>query len=131
MWESFNISGNISWREALIKDNSCMAVTDGSYMKEVYPVINAAAFMFECTRGQGRIIGSFVKHTPDAGSYRGELLGLTAKQLILKGVHKFNPTLQGSVHILSDCLGALNKVENLPPYCIPTKCSHLDILKIS
>jgi hypothetical protein len=37
--------------------------------------------------------------------------------------------LQGSVHIYSNCLGALNKVENLPPYRIPTKCSHSGILK--
>jgi hypothetical protein len=104
-------------------------ITDGSYMKEVYPLLNSAAFVFECTRGQGRIVGSFVKKMPDAGSYPGELLGLMAIHLILKGVHVFNPTLQGSVHILLDCLGTLNKVENLPPYSIPTRCSHLDILK--
>jgi hypothetical protein len=106
-----------------------MAVTAGSYMKEVYPFLNSAAFVFECTRGRGCIVGSFVKRTPDAGSYRGELLGLMAIHLILKGVNEFNPTLQGSIHILSDCLGALWKVENLPPYRIPTRCSHSDILK--
>ncbi len=49
--------------------------------------------------------------------------------LILCGVHKFWPGLTGSVHILSDCLGALNKVVTLPPYQIPTQCSHSDILK--
>jgi hypothetical protein len=32
-------------------------------------------------------------------------------------------------HILLDCLGRLNKVKDLPPYRIPTKCSHSDILK--
>jgi hypothetical protein len=31
--------------------------------------------------------------------------------------------------IYSDCLGALNKVKDLPPYRIPTWCSHSDILK--
>ncbi len=40
-----------------------------------------------------------------------------------------SPGLTGLVHILSDCLGALHKEENLPPYGIPTKCSHSDILK--
>jgi hypothetical protein len=129
MWDSLHISGNTSWLEAAIAENTCMVVTDGSYMKEVYPLLNSAAFVFECTRGRGRIVGSFVEKTPDAGSYRGELLGLMAINLILKGVHVFNPTLQDSVHILSDCLGALNKVENLPPYSIPTRCSHSDILK--
>ncbi len=129
MWDSLHISGNTSWLEAAIAENTCMAVMDGSYMKEVYPSLNSAAFVFECTRGRGRIVGSFVEKTPDAGSYRGKLLGLMAIHLILKGVHVFNPTLQGLVHILSDCLGALNKVENLLPYSIPTRCSHSDILK--
>ncbi len=73
--------------------------------------------------------GTFVETTPDAGSYPGELLGLMAIHLILRGVHEFRPGLTGSVHILSDCLGALNKVVNLPPYQIPTQCSHSDILK--
>ncbi len=74
-------------------------------------------------------MGTFAKTTPDAGSYCGELLGLMAIHLILRGVHKVRHDLRGSVHILSDCLGALHKVENLPPYRIPTKCSHSDILK--
>ena len=129
MWDSLHISGNTSWLERSIAENTCMAVTDGSYMKEVYPFLNSAAFVFECTRGRGCIVGSFVKRTLDACSYRGKLLGLMAIHLILKGVNEFNPTLQGSIHILSDCLGALWKVENLPPYRIPTRCSHSDILK--
>jgi hypothetical protein len=40
-----------------------------------------------------------------------------------------SPNLRGLVLILSDCLGALNKVRDLPPYRIPTQCSHSDILK--
>ncbi len=52
-----------------------------------------------------------------------------AIHLILKAVNKVSPDLTGSVHILLDCLGALNKVKDLPPYRIPTQCSHSDILK--
>ncbi len=58
-----------------------------------------------------------------------EILGLMAIHLILLPVNKCNPDLSGSVQIFSDCLGALNKMANLPPYRIPTKCSHSDILK--
>ncbi len=68
-------------------------------------------------------------HSPDAGSYRGELLGLMAIHLVLRGVHEFSPAIGGSVQIISDCMGELNKVENMPPYQFPTKCSHPDILK--
>jgi hypothetical protein len=70
-----------------------------------------------------------VEHTPDTGSYWGELLGLMATHLILRGMNEPSPNLTGSVHILSDCLGGLSKVEDLLPYRIPTKCSHSDILK--
>jgi hypothetical protein len=98
-------------------------------LKELYPYLNSAAFVLECSKGRGRLVGSFVEHTPDAGSYRGELLGLMAIHLILQGVNEVRQGLQGLVHIFSDCLGALNKVENLPPYRIPTQCSHSDILK--
>jgi hypothetical protein len=96
-------------------------------MKELYPSLNSAAFVFKCTKERGQLMGSFVKHTRDVCSYRGELLGLMAIHLILLAVNKCNPDLPGSIQIFSDCLGALNKIENLPLHCIPTKCSHSDI----
>ena len=35
---------------------------------------------------------------------------------------------RGRVYIYSDCLGALDKVKNLLPHRIPSKCRHLDVL---
>ena len=52
-----------------------------------------------------------------------------AIHLILRSMNEISTDLWGLVHIYSDCLGALNKVENLPPYHIPTKRSHSNILK--
>ncbi len=129
MWDNLIIRGDVTWFTESIADNSLVAVTDGSYMKDTYPHLNSAAFVFECTKGRGRLWGSFVEHTPDAGSYQGKLLGLMAIHLILKAVTKVSSDLTGSMHILLDCLGALNKVKDLPPYRIPTQCSHSDILK--
>jgi hypothetical protein len=98
-------------------------------MKELYPYLNSAAFVLECSKGRGRLTGSFLEQTPNAGSYQGELLGLMAIHLILWGINEVHQDLEGLVHILSDCLGALDKVENLPLYRIPTQCSHFNILK--
>jgi hypothetical protein len=42
-------------------------------------------------------------------------------------VHK---PLCGNVQVVSDCLGALQWVTYLPPYCIPSRCKHSNILKI-
>jgi hypothetical protein len=88
MWDNLAIKGDISWLAESIADNSLVAVTDGSYMKDTYPQLNLAAFVFECTRGRGHLWGSFVKHTPDAGSYQGKLLGLIAIHLILWAINK-------------------------------------------
>jgi hypothetical protein len=88
---------------------------DGSYMKDMYPHFNLVTFIFEYTKGQGHLWGSFVENTTDAGSYWGELLGFMAIHLILQAIKEVTPGLRGSVHILSDCLGALCKVKNLPP----------------
>ena len=128
MWDNLAITGNLDWIAASIADNSCVAVTVGSYMKELYPYLNSAAFVLVCSKGRGRLMGSFLENTPNAGSYRGELLGLMAIHLILRSLNEVFTDLWGSVHIYSDCLGALNKVENLPPYCIPTKYSQLGFI---
>jgi hypothetical protein len=63
MWENLSIQGEVTWLAAAIADNSLVAVTNGSYMKEIYPHINLAAFIFECSKGRGRLWGSFVEHT--------------------------------------------------------------------
>jgi hypothetical protein len=110
-------------------DNRLIAITDGSYMRELFPHLNSAAFVLECTKGRGRLMGSFTEHTMNACSYRGELLGLMAIHLILLAVNEYTSGLTGLAQIYSDCLGALNKVKDLPPYRIPTRCSHSDILK--
>jgi len=74
-------------------------------------------------------VGSFSEALLVANAYRGELLGLLAIHLILLSVNKQHRDLSGSVEVVSDCLGALKCVTNLPPYRIPSRCHHSDILK--
>jgi hypothetical protein len=52
-----------------------------------------------------------------------------AIHLIKLAINKINPDLAGSVHIFSDCLGALHKVKDLPPSRFPSNCAHSDVLK--
>jgi hypothetical protein len=123
------VSGGTECIQNSIKDGSLVAVTDGSYIRELHPNLCSAAFVVECAKGQGRIIGSFSERLGVANAYRGELLGLMAIHLILLSVNKIHPKLKGGVEIVSDCLGALNRVSYLPPYRIPSRCRHSDILK--
>jgi hypothetical protein len=52
-----------------------------------------------------------------------------AVHLLLLAVRTISPGLKGSATIYSDCLGALGRVATLPPYRIPSRCRHSDILK--
>jgi hypothetical protein len=129
MWEGLRISGDGTWVKEAIRDNSLVAITDGSYMKDLFPNMNSYAFIFECTKKRGRMTGAFPEQTAEEGSYQGELIGLLTIHLILLSINKTAPDLTGSIHIYSDCLGALDKVQNLPPHHIPSKCRHSDVLK--
>ncbi len=53
LWDNLVVSGDIDWIANSIADNSCVAVMDGSYMKEVYPNFNLAAFVFKSSKGPG------------------------------------------------------------------------------
>ena len=102
--------GKEDWIEKAIANCSCVAVTDGSYMRELYPNVCSTAFIFECTDGTGRLIGSFPEKTVSENAYRGELLGLTAIHLILRSINEMAPTSSGLVTIISNCLGAIGRV---------------------
>jgi hypothetical protein len=81
--EDMRLSGDDGWLEVAIRDNTLVAVTDGSYMRSLYPHMNSCAFILECTQCRGRLTGAFSEQTIVACSYRGELLGLMAIHLIL------------------------------------------------
>jgi hypothetical protein len=123
LWDNLQWVGDGDWLAVAIADGTCIAVTDGLYMKDLYPHIQSAAVVLECTRGRGRLWCSFSKASKVACSYRGELIGLMAIHLILLVIN------DGLVHIYSDCLGALDKVKNLPPSRVPSGLSHSEVLK--
>jgi hypothetical protein len=129
LWDNLSLTGEHGWINEAISDGSLLAVTDGSFLREHYPNLCSAAFVLECTRGRGRMIGSFSESSRVANAYRGELLGLMAIHLILLSVDRVHGGNAGSVEVVSDCLGALRRVTDLPPYRIPSRCKHSDILK--
>jgi hypothetical protein len=123
------VMGGVTWISDLITQGSLVAVTDGSYIWELFPNLCSAAFVLKCSAGPGRIIGSFSKSLHVANAYRGKLLGLMAIHLILLSINEIHHNLSGSVEIVSNCLGALNRVTFLPPYRIQSRCRHSDIFK--
>ena len=130
LWDDLRLEGDTSWLAESLQRGSLTAVADGSYMRDLHPHLCSAAFIFECSQSGQRLVGSLAEHSISANAFRGELLGLLAIHLILLSINKLDPSLSGRLVVYSDCLGALGRVENLPPYRIPTRCKHSDILKI-
>ena len=123
------VMGGVTWISKLITNSTLIPVIDGSYIQELFPNLCSATFVLECSAGCRRIMGSFLESLLVANTYRGELLGLMVIHLILLSINKIHRNLAGSVVIVSDCLGALNRVTYLPPYRIPSCCCHSDIVK--
>jgi hypothetical protein len=94
LWENMSMSGETEWLHHSISDESLVAMTDCSYTRELYPNLCSAAFVLECNKGQGRIVGSFSERLAVANAYQGELLGLMAIHLLLLSVNKIYPTLK-------------------------------------
>jgi hypothetical protein len=129
MWENLTWTGDDSWLAEAIAKESCIAVTNGLYMADLYPHIHSAALVIECTRDRGRLWCSFPEQAINTGSYRGKLAGLMAIHLLLLATNKVHPGLRGLVTIYFDCMSRLDKVQHLPPYWIPSRFQHSNILK--
>jgi hypothetical protein len=117
--DNLSITGDLDWISSSIVDNSCIAVTDGSYMKDLYPDLNSPLF-WSALKAEGGLWAPLLSVHP---TYLNELLCLMLIYFILWIIHDISAGMRGSVHTYSDCLGALYKVENLPPYRIPTQCT--------
>ena len=51
-WENTSMAGGHDWLHEAIMDGSLLAVTDGLYIRELYPNLCSVAFMLECKKGQ-------------------------------------------------------------------------------
>ena len=71
MWKSLRFVGSDEWTKDAIKGWTLVAVTDGSYIKESYPHLCSAAFILECSKGSGRVFGSFPECYQGDNAYRG------------------------------------------------------------
>jgi hypothetical protein len=87
------VHSGFEWLKHEILEGLLVAVTDGSYIRELYPHLCSAAFVLECSSGRGRVYGSFLELLLVANAYRGELLGLMAIHLILLSINTISPQL--------------------------------------
>ncbi len=51
LWEHLQVSGGVTWIHESITNGLLVAVTDGSYIRKIYPNLCSAAFVMECSKG--------------------------------------------------------------------------------
>ena len=87
MWEMIfpdvGLGFDVTWMISALRAGNLVGVTDGSYDRQRSPHVCAAGWILMDTATGSRLAGSFSEHSSDASSYRGELLGLCAINVIL------------------------------------------------
>jgi hypothetical protein len=58
-----SVEGGTEWISEAIQDGSLVVVMNGLYIQQLYPNLCSAAFVLECAKGCGKIIGSFAEST--------------------------------------------------------------------
>ena len=71
MRKALRLIGDKDWTTGAIERGTLLAVTDGSYIKEICPGLCSAAFILECNEKSGRITGSFSEASQATNVYRG------------------------------------------------------------
>ncbi len=73
MWEDLELTGIFEFLVEAIIDGSLVCVAGVSFIKEMHPDICSAAFIMECSKRRGLLIGKFseTEKTLAACAYRG------------------------------------------------------------
>ena len=114
MWSNvYNERGDLQWLVDAMLNGTVIWVTDGSYIREIAPLISGAGWLVYCTTAKCKLHGSFFERSAKAGSYRGELLGLLAIHTLVAALEAYYslPLTKGKV--CCDNQGALRKSEEV------------------
>jgi hypothetical protein len=95
IWEHMTVHGRNEWLKHTILEGLLVAVTDGSYIRELFPNLCSAAFILECSKGHGRVYGTFLEALLVANAYRGELwLYISYSSASIKSVLSYRVALR-------------------------------------
>ena len=117
MWEMIfpdvGLGFDVAWMVSALRAGNLVCVTDGSYDRQRSPRVCAAGWIIMDTVTGSRLAGSFSEYSTSASSYRGELLGLCAINVILLAltvVGKIDNKPQ--VTVWCDNRGAVNRASD-------------------
>ena len=101
---------DIDWMISALQAGTLVGATDGSYDRSRNAFVCGAGWIIMDTTTGDRLAGSFSEHSPTAGSYRAELLGLCAINVLLLALSKAgNISSCPSITIWCDNKGAVSR----------------------
>ena len=117
MWEmifpDIGLGFDVEWMASALRAGTLVAVTDGSYNRQLSPRVCAAGWIIMDIVTGTRLAGSFSEYSSSASSYRGELLGLCAINIILLALTKTgNITNRPQITVWCDNKGAINRASD-------------------
>ncbi len=129
LWKSLDYDGDGSWILEGMINRSLIIIHDGSYMKEIFPLISSAATMIYCTIAKKRCKCTWAEKSETAGSYQGEILGSIMTQLILRAAATGYKGKIPSVGADCDNNGVITH-GNTPHIPLSTNQTQADLLRI-
>jgi len=110
MWEHI-VEGDIDvgWIWDALANGSFLAVTNGSYDREMAPTVSGSGWIIVSTTCKCTLRGSFLEVSQSAGSYRGELLGLVAIHTFANAIAQYFSLQAILGEISCDNMAALNQ----------------------
>jgi hypothetical protein len=101
LWVSLDYNGDGSWILEDMLAQSLIIIHNGSYMREISPIIFSAATMIYYTIAKVQCKCTWAKMLTSAGSFCGEILGGVMTQLIL---HAAAASYHGAIPpVMVDC----------------------------
>ena len=108
MWSNMYVDGDGEWVEEAILGGTLDVAHDGSYQPEVSKEVCSTAVWMRCRRTGRTLFLSFAERSPHASSYRSEILGAVAAQLIVKAAARDRTAAYPDVPVYCDNKGVLN-----------------------
>jgi hypothetical protein len=131
MWESIEVVGSLQSIVEAYKNGTSLWCTDGSYDRVVMPEVSSSGWTVFDPKTTSHIKGCFFEVSGEAaaGSYRGELLGLTALHLVACAMKELYGDPNSRNLMICDNESALNRAAEFRRR-ISTTAHHNDLLRL-
>ena len=115
LWDNAECDGDGWWIEESLNKGDLVVVSDGSYKSEKATDVCSCAFRLLCKRRKLKFQCTWAERLPEAGIYRGEILGALGYLIVLRVVTtrvSFTARPRPVVKGIADNMGVIRKARN-------------------